>query len=75
MEIHAIEVANEMNAEYWSVSSKTGRSGGKTLRLTSNNSEEHAWWLPLSLMPQTVKRTTFPMDTIMAETYISNNVF
>lgn len=42
MEIHAIELANEMNAEYWSVSSKTGRSGGKTLRLTSNNSDEHA---------------------------------
>ena len=42
MEIHAIELANEMNAEYWSVSSKTGRSGGKILRLTSDNSEEHA---------------------------------
>ena len=42
MEIHAIEQANEMNAEYWSVSSKTGRSGGKTLRLTSNDSDEHA---------------------------------
>lgn len=42
MEIHAFELANEMNAEYWSVSSKTGRFGGKTLRLTSNNSEELA---------------------------------
>lgn len=26
MEIHAIELANEMNAEYWSVSSKTGEN-------------------------------------------------
>ena len=62
MEIHAIELANEMNAEYWSVSSKTGRSGGKTLRLTSNNSDEHAKCLSLSVMPRTEKRTTFPVE-------------